>query len=274
MKLDRPPFHSFKPGDFPDPSQFDVIELKYDGWWGQLVIENGVWQIYSRTGMLKKEGAFGDSDLERTVIHSEFLYGTEWAKDRPNLYEKLACHTAVIVNGEDITDWPNRVMREALEGFLTVYEHEPIVQRCFVVDQIPIESGKNLWDFVLEHDYEGLIFKNSEAPWGSDMGRMKRGVTMDYVLMDVTPSTSATYSGWGAKSLQGGLYVDGELVKRCSVPGMNDEQRREFLQNKDKYVGRVFECHGKKISKKGSVRHPEFIRWRDDKDPEDCTWPV
>lgn len=274
MELDRPPFETFKVGQFPSPSQFDVIELKYDGWWGQLVIDSGFWEIYSRTGMLKKWGKFKAAFVERTVIHGEFLFGTEWSKDRPDLYGKLACHTATILNGVSYEGATNKEMREALSAFLRAHEKEDIVSRCFVVDQYDISDGPKIWEErVVKEKFEGLIFKKSQSKWGAPMGRMKQIATMEYICMDVEASTSDRYAGWGARCIVGGLYVDGKLERRCNVPGMTDKQRKEFLQNKKKYIGRVLECTGKKVSKRGSIRHPEFIRWRDDKPPEDCTWP-
>lgn len=273
LYFERPPFEDLAAGDFPEES-YDLVELKYDGHFGQLLIEDGKWFIYAKSGNLRDCGDF-KLDIGRTLIYSENLIGTEWAKhDNPDLYGKLACHSIIQLNGELTDTWPQCQMRSALEGFLKVYASERIVQRAFLVDQWPSSEAERIWnEYVLGKKYEGLVFKNSSVGWGP-MGRMKATVTMDYVCLDVKPSTSASYAGWGAKSLEGGLYVDGELTRVCSVSGMTDEQRKDFLQNKDKYIGRVFECEGKKISRKGAVRHPNFLRWRDadDKRPQDCVW--
>lgn len=272
MRLNRPKYITYAVGESPDLSYFDVCELKFDGIWGQLSIEGREWKIYSRTGELKRSGKLSKS-FESTLIHGEFLFGSEWSKDREDLYYKLAAFDAVRLNGIELKDIPQFAVREAISYFLKHIEDEEIVGGVFLVDQFPAKDYKNVWDKYVEVEkYEGLIFKNSDSGWGSDMGRMKQVATMDYVCIDVIESDSATYKGWGAKSISAGLYVGGELVRKCSIPGMTDEQRKEFLENKDMYIGKVLECRGKKISKKGAIRHPEFVRWREDKLPEECIW--
>lgn len=216
------------------------------------------------------------------MLYSEYLFGTEWAKSRSD-YGSLAVFGAEFIDGEDLRKASLAEVYLAVEDFLRLSQAISsigIVSDCSLVEQYPVEDAPKIWkeyvgdwtSYLEGTGYEGLVFKNTEAPWGAEMGRMKQIASMDYVCMDVLESTSATYAGWGAQSLVGGLYVKGRLMKVCKVSGMTDEQRKDFLQNKKSYVGRVFECIGKKISKKGAVRHPNFIRWRDDKDPEECTW--
>ena len=39
----------------------------------------------------------------------------------------------------------------------------------------------------------------------------------------------------------------------------------------DSYIGKVFTAKGNSWYPSGSVRHPKFKEWRDDKTPEECT---
>ena len=99
MKLDRPKFHNFEPGEFPPPGgMFDVVELKYDGWWGQLELEGFEWRLYSRTGQLKKHGKLRE-ERRYSVLHGEYIFGTEWATEHPEYYDWLAVHGAEYVDG-------------------------------------------------------------------------------------------------------------------------------------------------------------------------------
>lgn len=277
MKLNRPKFYNFEPGDFPSPGDFDVVETKKDGWWGQVLLEGDSWQIWSRAGRLVHSGTIPDNIQfpGRTLVHGEYLFGTEWAKDRPDLYDRVALFSAQEIFGESMEGVPLTEVREHLDIVSKLLNKLPVRSGTFVVEQYPISEASRIWEeFVLgEESYEGLVFKNSKAPWNAPMGRMKRNVTMDYVCLDVKVSDSDSYAGTG-KSLVGGLYIDGVLTKVAhGIGGLTNELRDEFFKNRDNYIGKVFEAEGKKISKRGKLRHPNFLRWREDKLPEECIWP-
>jgi len=278
MQLNRPIFLNYDSGDFSsiDP-KFDIVELKFDGWWGQLLIDRDRWEIYSRSGELKKFGTFTGSlhgsPVARTLLHGEFVFGTEWAKDHPSLYEKLVLFGVTEMYGSDVRSMSNSCQRKLIADFLGNHPEQDIVKRCMITDQYPVEESQRLWGReVVVEGYEGLVFKSTTAPWGAEFGRMKREVTMDYVCTGFLDSDSDTYAGWGVASILGGLYVGGTLTKVCKVSGLTEELRREFFDHPDRYIGKVFEAKGKKISKRGALRHPNFVRWRTDKVAEDCVW--
>lgn len=274
LGFSRPKAVNFDPGEYPDPSQFDKVELKFDGWMGILVFHGSEWKLWSRTGMLKKQGTLSGS-VSLTVLYGEFIYGTEWAKDRPHLYERVALFGAEYIDGTNFSKFSNSDVRWGLSEYITKMYSMPdeIFQRLFLVDQFPVQDAPQVWEeMVILQDYEGLIFKNSKQSWEQGFGRMKRRVTVDYVFLGIEESDSDTYRGWGAAAIVGGLYVDGELTRVCKVSGLTNELRKDLFDNRDKYVGRVFEAQGKKLSKRGALRHPDFLRWRDDKRAEDCIW--
>lgn len=275
MKLNRPKAVNFKPGDYPDSDTFNVCELKYDGIFGQLLLDGDSWQIWSRSGQLKRSGKLRSLGWRRTLIHSEFLYASEWSKDNKGLYGKLAVFGLEEFLGESVSHLTNGEVRQVLDDLIIHLQDESIENGLFLVEQHPIVAAPDLWKVrVLGQGYEGLIFKHSERPWSEGFGRMKRQETMDYVCIGFDESDSDTYAGWGVACVIGGLYVDGELQKVCKVSGLVNDLRKEFFDNPDKYIGKVFEAEGKKVSKKGALRHPNFMCWRDDKLPEECTWSL
>ena len=70
-----------------------------------------------------------------------------------------------------------------------------------------------------------------------------------------------------------GLYKDGELVEVGRVAsGFTDAIREDMAQNPDNYIDHVVECEAMSTTKDGALRHPVFIRMREDKDPEDCKY--
>lgn len=271
MKLNRPKFVNYEPGQFPTTSVFDVVELKYDGWWGQLVIEGDRWKLFSRTGQRKQKGTLS-RQYGKSIIHGEYCYGTQWAKNQPQVYNKIAVHHAEIIDGQPMTEVSHHTVRKILGRFLKELEGEEIVNGLFLIDQWPIAEVEDVW--AMYPDFEGLVFKNADAPWGAGYGRMKRDASMDYICMGFEKSEAERNKGWGVAAIIGGLYENGELVQKCKMGGMNDADRRDMYLRGARYVGRVFEANGKKVMKSGALRHPNFVRWRNDKPAEECRWPI
>jgi ATP-dependent DNA ligase len=272
MKLERPKFHNYPPGEFPSKADgFDLVELKYDGWWGQLVLAGSEWKLFSRTGQLKKFGVLTEP-VGYTVLHGEYCFGTEWSKDHPEYYDQIAVHSAEIVDGEDVRQLDLKHSRAVIREMLGRLRRQPIQRGLFIVKQWPIGSAPSVWKH--NEEFEGLVFKNSAAPWGSPYGRMKRGVTMDYICLGFEQSESDRHAGWGVASVLGGLIPAGKDTPRqvCKAGGLNDEARKLFFEHPEKFVGKVFEAEGKKITKSGALRHPNFVRWRTDKKPSECVW--
>ena len=273
MKLDRPKYKNFAPGKFPTREDgFDAVELKYDGWWGQLLLEGHLWELYSRTGRKLEEGGLQRS-YARTLLHGEYIVGTEWAKDHPEYYGLFALFGVELFLGKK-PPYPDCTQRWARCNIALDLADENILGGVFAVEQHRIEDAPMLWR--LNTEFEGLVFKNSQAPWGAPFGRMKREATMDYVCLGFEHSEADRHKGWGVASIIGGLYFGNVFLsaisKACVVSGLTDEDRRRFYENPDHYVGRVFEASGKKVTKNGALRHPNFVRWRDDKTPSECVW--
>jgi ATP-dependent DNA ligase len=66
----------------------------------------------------------------------------------------------------------------------------------------------------------------------------------------------------------------GKMVLRyCgSCSGMDDTLRKEFSDNKEKYIGQVVEILANEREPSGKFRHPRMVRLRNDKNPSDCVW--
>jgi len=69
--------------------------------------------------------------------------------------------------------------------------------------------------------------------------------------------------------LIGALQVSVEGHAIAWVSGMDDMTRCEIDEDKD--LGRVVEVAYQYVGAKGRLRHPRFVRWRDDKSADACT---
>lgn len=85
----------------------------------------------------------------------------------------------------------------------------------------------------------------------------------------IEPVTKSYWNGW-AGSLVIGMRKDNKLVVVGSLSGLTEE----VLSNWEKYKGKVAEISGMQImdTENKGIRHPKFIKWRDDLRPSDTDW--
>jgi DNA ligase-1 len=178
-------------------------------------------------------------------------------------------------NGEDWTEFTQITRRKMLKSvfpfgsehlFLNPHFNDP-------------ERFRELFDTLIAHGVEGIIVKNESAPYALD-GRpnktwykVKAATTMDMVVMGYTDGTGK-YTGIIGAVEFGRMGPDGELIYVGKCSGMTDSIRREITANKDTCLGRVIEVKSNELvgSKEyRSPRHPQFVCFRTDKLPEDCT---
>ena len=67
-----------------------------------------------------------------------------------------------------------------------------------------------------------------------------------------------------------GTLDDTDVFVTCG--GLSDKQRKDYTENSDDYIGKVFTAKGNGWYPSGSIRHPKFKMWRSDKTPEECTY--
>lgn len=63
----------------------------------------------------------------------------------------------------------------------------------------------------------------------------------------------------------GALIIDFNGVKVNVGSGLSDSQRASFWEAKDELIGKLCTVEYHEITPDGSLRHPRFIKWRDDK---------
>ena len=124
---------------------------------------------------------------------------------------------------------------------------------------------------VKRQGYEGLVLKDSKSTYNEKDAwvRVKLQTEIDYMCIGFEPADpESRYAG------QVGAVLGSLIDKPCKVQcgGLTDAERLEFTSNPNKYIGRVFKATGHGWYPSGSVRHPKFAEFRNDKSMMECTY--
>lgn len=114
---------------------------------------------------------------------------------------------------------------------------------------------------------EGIIVKpldgNYECKRSFSWLKIKDCQTADVVINGFEEGTGKN------KSKLGALIVDFNGTDVSVGGGLTDLQRETIWDNKDQYINRLIEVEFHEVTPDGSLRHPRFIKMRDDKPFED-----
>jgi ATP-dependent DNA ligase len=171
--------------------------------------------------------------------------------------------------GDDASTIPYRSRRSVLELLvITGPAFRPIREWVRLVP---------CWNTAFARHYaqadEGLMLKRLDSLPGVGMLKVKKRLTVDYVVMDWARSTAASKAAeLMAATVICGAYVQGRLRPLVRVPIGTLAWCREFAQHFEHYRGTVMEIACSKQFKSGSLRHPSFVRVRHDKAAAECVY--
>ena len=283
MRINRPKFKEVTYEDALRKTSarmdYDVVEPKMDGIWGAMHIKkNGEYQIWSRTGKLKKEGKItkGVSVVTNTtecVILGEYMHGSHWGK-KQLVDGQFFAFDMVMWDGDwDFCEQPLFVRRQLLKDKLERVENPYFPEFVEINPQWQIEEWSDMWtQYVDEMGYEGVILKRADESYAeATWCKIKARADIDYVCMGFGDGHEGTKYENTVGSIHGGLYNnEGELVDVCHVGGLTETQRDFFNKHRDYFKGQVFTAYGYQIFESGAIRHGKFKHFRTDKSAGDC----
>ena len=292
--IDRPKFTEFTYkwldnhlGDHRSTLRYDTMELKMDGIWGCMNInESGEYQIFSRTGKIKKEGNFTSGGayawpLHDTILLGEFIKGSQWGH-KMGLDGDFYVFDCLKYNFIDMSMSALKVRRFAIKEIVDAIEKgsREIDPRygtrkspwVIKLSSYKINRFRDMWKhFVCDNGYEGMVLKDSTAAYGESgaWARVKAASEIEYMCIGFADADSESrYAG------QVGAVIGSLIDKPCEVKcsGLTDKERKIYTDSPADYIGRVFTATGKGFFPSGSLRHPKFGKWRDDKRIAECTY--
>lgn len=246
---------------------FDIVQPKHDGWWARVVIDGKSAAVYSRQAQLKTRKPVNRGCPQMTII-GEYCFGTNRTKSGVEVEENVVAFDIVELDGKTVAETLTYGRRLDLIDHLSHYADwlVPVLSR-------PVAASQRLWDTaVLREGCEGLIFRNSHDTYSDAViGRLKREFTMDYVVLGLEEGKGKLTGMAGVMVC--GLFMGGKLTEACRVGGgMDNAMRKRIWRTPGEVVGKVIEVRGWQLFSTGALRHPQFVRVRDDKKPRECVW--
>lgn len=197
-------------------------------------------------------------------------------------------------DGKWLLDQPWKVRREILESL------KPQLQEAsehFHVIDVKRSGKEKFLDDVLAAGEEGIVLKHVNGfyiPGKRPMWnwiKLKVDIEDDVVIMDYDPPAKEYtgkdpenwpywvegepvskhyYYGWIGTIAFGKYDQNGQLVYLGTTSGISESLRKELSENGDAYIGKVIKISAMEKTEDGKYRHPRFLGFHPDKNPEEC----
>lgn len=136
---------------------------------------------------------------------------------------------------------------------------------CFFTGNAKLPLRDYTGKYVQSWEYWENEFTGEKLPVGSHFKEFTDGAT-------ILPVTKSWYYSI-PNSFEVAVLRNGEPHHLCWVSGVTDDVREDFVANPSKYMYKPCVVSAMEISNTGEcLRHPKFVRFRDDIDMNDCTF--
>lgn len=233
----------------------------------------------------------------RRISSVSFKRENKWAQLPPSIQAQAIDHPVLgelhipgfdssvvktaLVDGR-VNGWQESKLRFTAHTCLAFSSASTADQRAFLKDkgfEIPRLYGpeedaiylSGLTDFNMwtreatELGIEGFVFKFPSRRWF----KLKAASTIDCFITGTKPGAGKFKGLVGA--LICSVYKGNEVLEIASVSGMTDDVRRSMTEDPD-LIGKIVEVEFNGYAARGRLKHPRFVRFREDKNKEDCKW--
>lgn len=275
-----------------------VLEPKYDGWRGIVIVRDGKAEIYNRsqkcyTGQLPELEAELAKLPEGTILDGELVCMSQredgsWDNDFHHIHTVMRSNSTLpsqrariqyvvfdcLRHGpeahDDVSGWVQSLRRDMAEALVSTYQPKGVS----VTIQAPATQEHH--DALVALGFEGSVVKDQARAYafgkrGHGWFKIKSVRTVDFVVMELPHNGKGQHEGKVGHMVLGQMR-DGELVARTTINAPNQRERDEMTFRPERYLGRCVEVKVYGWNEDGGPRHPTFVRWREDKQPLECDW--
>lgn len=232
----------------------DTLQLKYDGWWVYLHLLDGRARVYSKSGRFLHD--FPVLTDKNIMLVGEYMWGTQWAQDpfRKGQFFLFDCWH---YDGHRMHEVPYIDRFRLLKS---IQASGVLSAKCELVKNYSIDSYNTVWNNeVVTGKYEGVVFRKKADLIDVTLLRQKATVTEDLCCEGFVEGEGKHAGRLGALV---GRSRAGTIVQVGG--GFTDADREHIWHNRPEFIHRWFEAEARAKFESGSLRHPNFLRWRED----------
>lgn len=258
-----------------------AVEPKYDGVRALIIKQDDKISIHSRTGKTLKglshiidalafSSVFGDWVFDGEVIHPEGfneIVGAVHRKDEQSseaIFQMFDCLSlSSFKEGKSLS---RRNERKAVVDSFVEEIGAPFSLTPFYLASSH-EEIEHFYQAIRDKGGEGVIVKDQQGIYECKRSynwlKIKDRQTVDIPIIGFEEGTGKN------KGKLGALVCDLQGVEVNVGGGLSDQQREEIWKTRLANLNRLVEVEYHEKTPDGSLRHPRFIRFRDDKPVED-----
>jgi len=131
-------------------------------------------------------------------------------------------------------------------------------------------DAARLFKRIVKGGGEGVMIKDPSAAYGKGVWKVKSFRDTCVIITGFTEGEKKYVGQIGAVKFS--VWSNNKLIEIGQCSGFDDELRKDFTKNQKRFIGKVMEVRGNKLTSHCRLRHPRFQRFRDhDYAPEQCT---